>query len=588
MNSGNSSIKPISQPDRILSYFKIERWSLTLVTISGILYNVGMIAGPYFEGRLAQCLFDIMGGRAAFSAMLSLAAVYLSVILLVQIMRCVKRFAVRRFANNTSRNMRHMLYNSLVNMSRDELEQESIGAVMTKAVSDVDACAEGMRKFTTEVFDTGVVLVAYLAMLFYYDWRLALIACAFPPVAYFIAETLKHRVAQYNFAYKKSAERLNNATMDRVSNAVTYRVYGCEDNRDAAYEEQLKDYEKSAVAAHFWENTMQPLYHIISMCGVVFVLYLGAKNVVGTGWSSWNIAAFTTFLSCFAKMALKSSKTAKLFNSVQKARVSWARIKPLMKEYVEQPTLTKQDFSVKASVEVKSLSLRWGNGPQVLHDLSFSAQAGQMIGVTGAVASGKSMLGRALLGELPYEGSIMVNGQELRTLSLYERSRLLSYLGHDPELMTESIEENICLGETNETAFCLQTVCLTEELCKMPQGAATPVGSGGAGLSGGQQARVALARTCYHARQILILDDPFSAVDQKTEQQIFENLRLLAANRIVILISHRLRLFPQLDSVLFLENGTGVFSTHSELLRENSTYRALYQIQTAGDTSHEE
>lgn len=99
--------------------------------------------------------------------------------------------------------MRHMLYNSLVNMSRDELEQESIGAVMTKAVSDVDACAEGMRKFTTEVFDTGVVLVAYLAMLFYYDWRLALIACAFPPVAYFIAETLKHRVAQYNFAYKK-------------------------------------------------------------------------------------------------------------------------------------------------------------------------------------------------------------------------------------------------------------------------------------------------------------------------------------------------------------------------------------------------
>ena len=118
----------------------------------------------------------------------------------------------------------------------------------------------------------------------------------------------------------------------------------------------------------------------------------------------------------------------------------------------------------------------------------------------------------------------------------------------------------------------------------MPQGAATPVGSGGAGLSGGQQARVALARTCYHARQILILDDPFSAVDQKTERQIFENLRLLAANRIVILISHRLRLFPQLDSVLFLENGTGVFSSHSELMRENSAYRALYQMQAGGES----
>ncbi len=293
----------------------------------------------------------------------------------------MKRFYVRRFANNTSRNMRHMLYNSLVNMSRDELERESIGTVMTKAVSDVDACAEGMRKFTTEVFDTGVVLIAYLAMLFYYDWRLTLISCALP-LSFFIAGRLIHRVTQYTRTYKKSAERLNGATMDRVSNAVTYRIYSCDKNRDLAYEGYLRDYEKCAVAANFWENTMQPLYHIISMCGVIFVLYLGGKNVTGTGWSNWNIAAFTTFLSCFAKMALKSSKTAKLFNSVQKAQVSWARIKPLMKEYVEQSTLSDMDFSAGASIKVRDLSLRWENGQQVLHGISFSAQPGQIIGVT--------------------------------------------------------------------------------------------------------------------------------------------------------------------------------------------------------------
>jgi len=588
MSRSNQKIKRVSQPDHILSYFKLERWSLALVTVSGILYNVGMIAGPYFEGRLAQCLFDVMGGREPFSAMLSLAAVYLMVILAVQVMRCVKRFYVRRFANNTSRNMRHMLYNSLVNMDREELERESIGTVMTKAVSDVDACAEGMRKFTTEVFDTGVVLIAYLAMLFYYDWRLALIACAFTPIAYFIAGGLKHRVAQSNGAYKKSAERLNGATMDRVSNAVTYRIYGCDESRDLTYETRLRDYEKCAVAANFWENTMQPLYHIISMCGVIFVLYLGGKNVAGTGWSNWNIAAFTTFLSCFVKMALKSSKAAKLFNSVQKAQVSWARIKPLMKEYVERSTLSDMDFSAGVSFKVRDLSLYWENGTQVLHGISFSAQPGQIIGVTGAVASGKSMLGRALLGELPYEGSIEADGRELRTLILYERSRLLSYLGHEPELMTDSIEENIRLGEKGKIAHCLQTVCLADEIDQMPQGAATSVGSGGVRLSGGQQSRLALARTCYHARQILILDDPFSAVDQKTEQEIFVNLRPLAADRIIILISHRLQLFPQLDHVLFLENGTSVFSTHSALMRGNSAYATLYQAQATGGAEREE
>lgn len=171
--SQHKQIEKVTRPHRILSYFKLELWPLTLVTISGVLYNIGMVAGPYFEGRLAQCLFDIMKGNQVLSAMVSLAITYLAVILFVQLMRCIKRFYIRRFANDTSRNMRHMLYNSLVNMNNEELERESLGTVMTKTVADVDACVEGMRKFTTEVFDTGVVLVAYLAMLFFYDWRLA-------------------------------------------------------------------------------------------------------------------------------------------------------------------------------------------------------------------------------------------------------------------------------------------------------------------------------------------------------------------------------------------------------------------------------
>ena len=257
-------IKPVPKPNHILSYFKLELWPLTLITISGIIYNVGMLAGPYFEGQLVQRLFDIIRGYKDFYSMVRLAVTYLAVILIVQLMRSIKRFYVRRFANNTSRHMRHMLYNSLVNMSRDELEQEGLGTIMTKAIADVDACVEGMRKFTTEVFDTGVVLAAYISLLFFYDWRLAIISCIFTPAAYLIAEQLKTRITHYNAEYKKSAGRLNSATMDRISNSITYRIYGSELNRDKAYESHLKDYEKRAVSANIWENTMQPLYNIIS------------------------------------------------------------------------------------------------------------------------------------------------------------------------------------------------------------------------------------------------------------------------------------------------------------------------------------
>ena len=580
-------IKPVPKPNLILSYFKLELWSLILITISGIIYNVGMLAGPYFEGQMVQCLFDIVSGNKGFYSMAILVIAYLLVILIVQLMRSIKRFYVRRFANNTSRNMRHMLYNSLVNMSRNELEQDGLGTIMTKAIADVDACVEGMRKFTTEVFDTGVVLVAYISLLLFYDWKLTIISCVFTPAAYLIAGQLKTRITHYNLEYKKSAGRLNNATMDRISNSITYRIHGSELNRDAAYESHLKDYEKCAVSANIWENTMQPLYNIISMSGSVIIIYFGAKNVLGTGWANWNIANFTTFFSVFTKMALKSSKASKLFNSVQKAQVSWSRIKPLMREYIEPDTKNSIDFSKSPKLTVSNLSLYLSDNSPMLKDVSFSACMGQVIGVTGPIACGKSTLGRAFIGEVPYEGSIEANGHELSKLSDYERSMLISYMGHAPELMSDSIRENIQLGEQGDIMRCLQIVCLDEEVAQMPHGADTSVGSSGIRLSGGQQSRVALARTLYNARQILILDDPFSAVDIATEKEIFKNLRILAHNKIVILISHRLYLFPALDGILFLDKGTGVFSTHEELMRVNKTYAELYNSQMAGDEQNE-
>lgn len=187
------NIREVQEPGRILSYFKLEKWTLALITCSGIFYNVGMTAGPWFEGKLAQCLYGIIAGEKDFRAMAVLAACYVAVIFAVQAMRFVKRLYVRKFANHINRDMKHVLYRSLVHKSKAELETEQTGAIMTKAISDVDTCVEGMRKFTTEVFDTGVVMVSYLVMLLWYDWRLTLISMLFPPLAYVIAERLKKR-----------------------------------------------------------------------------------------------------------------------------------------------------------------------------------------------------------------------------------------------------------------------------------------------------------------------------------------------------------------------------------------------------------
>ena len=280
--------------DQILHYFKIQWPVLLAVTISGLIYNLGLLAGPWFEGRMTGCLVDILGGKAGYRDMLVLVTAYVMSIAIVQISRYIKRFYVRRFANNVNRDMKETLYHSLVHRSRAELEEEGVGNVMTKAILDVDDCAEGMRKFTTEIFDTGVALAAYVGMLLFYDWRLAILGMLFLPASYVLAEKMKRNVQRTGAAYKEQSGDLSDATLDRATNAVTYRVYGREEEREQAYEENLAAYEKSAVKANIWSTAFPRLYRLISMTGVLFILYFGSRNVLGTGWKIWDVAAFTT------------------------------------------------------------------------------------------------------------------------------------------------------------------------------------------------------------------------------------------------------------------------------------------------------
>ena len=558
--------------DRILSYFKEEWKVLLIITVSGVIYNLGLLLGPWFEGKMAGCLIDILAKNAVYKDMLILVIAYVISIGVVQVSRYIKRFYVRRFANNVNRRMKKILYGTLVLKSRTELEGEGMGDIMTKAILDVDDCAEGMRKFTTEIFDTGVALAAYAGMLLVYDVRLAFIAMIFPPISYIIAEKMKVIVQKTGSAYKKQSGILSNATLDRASNAITYRVYGREVNRKNAYEDNLAEYEKSAIYANIWNSSLTPLYRIISMMGILFILYFGSRNVLGTGWRTWNIAAFTTFLACFIKLSDKSSKAAKLFNAVHKAQVSWKRIKPLM---VIQAKDTDCKNQTSGRLEVQNLSFTYPDGKNVYNGISFTAEPGEIIGVTGPVASGKSTFGRTFLCEYPYEGSIMYNGCELRNAADNERTGIISYLGHDPELFDDSIKNNILLGDNKDVNEYLKAVCIDKEVEAMEQGADTIIGSGGVRLSGGQAQRIALARTLCHKKPVLILDDPFSALDKNTEEQIYNNLRKMTEGSIAIILSHRLYMFPKLDKVIWLDEGSVRVGTHDELMLECMAYRQL-------------
>lgn len=559
----------IKKTNKVSSYWKAEWKIVLLIVITGLLYNGSMQLGPILQGRV----IDLIADGEERADIVRWILIFLLTIGVIQCCRCLKRYYVRLFANRTSASMRSIVYGNIIGEDITQLKEESTGDLMTKAISDVGECVEGMRKFTTEVFDTGILMSAYFITLLYYDIKLTLLASVCIPLAMLIAERMKKFIYRYAKSYRKQLSDVSEQTLENVENQLLYRMHGVQEIKSEAYDDALRSLQGKAIRANVLENSLQPLYKTIGMIGIVLVVFYGGQLVIQ---GVWTIGRFSAYLTIFTAFSVKVSKAAKLFNSVQKAQVSWQRIRPYLKP-------REKEAQVKTPVRREQVLLQvrhFSSG--VIKRADFEVKSGQIIGITGPVASGKSTIGRSLVGLFPYGGSITVNGRELTDIEAADMSQYITYMGHDSQLLSDTIYNNITLGEEGDVSQVLEDVCFAQDLASMPAGADTLVGASGVRLSGGQQARLALARTLYNRSSILVLDDPFSAVDVVTEKQIIENLRNRYADCAIILISHRLTSFNQLTKVLFVSEGTTTFDTHENLLHTVQKYREIFIAQKEG------
>lgn len=575
-------IEPMKQPDKIINYWKKEKLVVACIVIFGLSFNSASVLSPIYQGKL----IDSIASGDSLSSLIKAAAAFIALIGMIQLLRYFKRFYIRRFANSTSAAMRLMIYNNIMYKSISQLDNENIGNLMTRAISDVDLCVEGMRKFTTEVFDTGVLMISYLISMFAYDVKITMLSIVFIPIAMVLAEKLKSIIYKYSIDFRKKSSEMAGITYDAIENSMLYRISGMEAQNRAKYNANLEDLQNKAIKANVLENSMPSIYRVIAMIGIIIVIYLGGIKVINGGWT---IGMFSSYITMFTAMANKASKAAKLFNSVQKSQVSWKRIKPYLTEYkIKETTSNIKKDGTELSVE--KLSFCYGKVREnIIENISFEGKQGEIIGVTGSIASGKSTLGLSLLGLYPYIGSIKIDGKELRNYSEYERSQIISYLGHNPQLLSDTIYNNITLGNKKDITSVLKDVCFDIDLDAMADGVNTLVGNSGIRLSGGQQARIALARTLLNKNKIIILDDPFSAVDMKTEERIIENLKNNYKGSLIILISHRLAIFNKIDKIMLLHNDKTVeYGTHDELMKSSEHYATIFDLQcTEGDSNYE-
>nr|WP_312578512.1 ABC transporter ATP-binding protein [Sedimentibacter sp.] len=568
-------IEPMKEPYKIINYWKKEKLIVACIIIFGLAYDISIVLGPIYQGKLID---SIVNGYDLNSVVI-VAVSFVIIITSIQMFRYFKRLYIRRFANSTGATMRLMIYNNIMHKSAAELDEENTGNLMTRVISDVQLCVEGMRKLSTEIFDTGVMMITYIISMIMYDSKITFFSMIFMPFAILLADKLKVVIYRYSTQYRSKSSKVADITYNNIENAILYRISGMESKNRDKYNEELEDLQNKAIKANLLENSMRPIYNVIAMLGVIIVIYMGGEKVIN---GTWTVGNFTTYILMFGAMSKKTSSAAKLFNSIQKSQVSWKRIKPYLSEYKIKDTITNFDVH-NTSLTVKELNFTYPmDKKNIIENITFSGKHGEIIGVTGPIVSGKSTLGLSLLGIYPYGGSIKIDGKELIEYSDYERSQMISYLSHKPQLLSDTIYNNITLGNEKDISHVLKDVCFDIDLSEMPDKEYTLVGNGGVRLSGGQQSRIALARALLGKNKIIVLDDPFSAVDMQTEEKIIKNLRDNYKESLIILISHRLTNFNKINNIILLHSDKKVeYGNHKEFMKNSKLYQTIYNLQCA-------